>query len=341
MFPVQNPEINSDEFSRCEERMRLMDDEKNRDPAKKTDVTIRDRINAALWKDDVLRAVEYDEIDVQVKSGVVHLSGHILNTASQGRIADAIQDIPGILKIRDYLVLDDKLTLEVAASLGGLEHSYDCKFFTGTSHGVVSLGGLVINDKVKLLAEKCVASNPNVRGVISNIHVSRVGPKLKKQRFLQPIIGELIYFLNGISGVVKQVIINPDNRCVISMVIQGNFMDQWGKVNLLEDGKARIPKQLVVLPVSTVRYLTKVSGFLYINSNETKQYMDFDPGCFFTPNSNWVPPYPYCPIDVLFPIKYQNADSQIMPEPDLFPFGEIIEEASVREQFFATDSLGL
>jgi len=337
MFPVQNPKINPDEFSRCEERMQMADHEKNLAPIQKTDATIKDRIDTALWKDDALRATECDEIDVHVKNGVVHLSGHIVSNASQSRMENAIRSIPGIEGIKNNLVLDDKLTLEVATSLSELEHAYNCKFFTGTSHGVVSLGGVVSNEKVKLLAEQCAANNPNVRGVISNIRTSRTELRLQSQPFLQPIIGEHIYFLDGISGVVKQVIINPNNRRVIAMVIQGRFTDPQKEKNSLTSPLER----LVTVPVSVIRYLTKVSGFLFILSSETKKYKDFDPDHFFVPNINWVPPYPYCPTDILFPIKYQNVDLQMVPEPDLFPFGEIIEEASVREQFFATDSLGL
>jgi osmotically-inducible protein OsmY len=82
-------------------------------------------------------------MDVRVKNGVVYLNGHITGTTSQSRIRKAIRAIPGILGIQNNLVLDDKLTNEVAASLGTLEHTYACKFFTGVSHGVVSLNGIV------------------------------------------------------------------------------------------------------------------------------------------------------------------------------------------------------
>jgi hypothetical protein len=44
------------------------------------------------------------------------------------------------------------------------------------------------------------------------------------------------------------------------------------------------------------------------------------------PNKDWVPPYPYCSEDVLFPIESRSADIQIL------------EDASMREQFFATNS---
>ncbi len=338
---TQTTKINPDEFSRCEERRQMTDHGKSLSPIRKTDAVIKGYIDNALWKDNVLRALDYYEIDVHVKNGVVYLNGHIVSTTSQSRIENAIRAIPGILGIKNNLVLDNKLILEVAASLGKLEHTYDCKFFTGASHGVVSLNGLVSDENVKLLAEKCVASNPNVRGVINNVRVSGAELGLPGQPFLQPTVGEIIYFLDGISGVVKQVIINPNNRCVIAMTIQGKFTDQRSELNPpLTNGKAQVSEQLVTVPMNVVRYLTRVSGFLYIHSKERNRYMDFDSASFSTPNVDWVPPYPYCPNDVLIPIEYQDADIQIAYEPHLFPFGAISEGASLGEQLITNDSLG-
>ena len=340
MFPVQVPRINSDEFSRCEERRQMMDHGKSLRPIQKTDAAIKEYIDHAFLKDDVLRAIEYSEIDVHVKNGVIYLNGHIVSTTSQSRIENAMRAIPGILGIKNNLVLDDKLTFEVATSLGKLEHTYNCKFFTGASHGVVSLNGIVSDENVKLLAEKCAASNPNVRGVINNVRVSGTELELQDQPFLQPTIGEIIYFLDGISGVVKQVIINPNNRRVIAMTIQGKFTDRRYELHSQTDRKAGPPEQLVAVPMSVVRYLTRTSGFLYINSNERNRYMDFDPGTFIVPNIDWLPPYPYCPDDVLFPVEYKEADIQIAYEPHRFPFAAISEDASLSEQLLANDSLG-
>ena len=340
MFPAQIPGTDPDEFSRCEEPMQMTDHGKSLSPIQKTDADIKEYIYHAFWKDDVLRAIEYSEIDVHVKNGVVYLNGHIVSTTSKGRVENAIRAIPGILGIKNNLVLDDKLTLEVAASLGKLEHSYDCKFFTGASHGVVSLNGIVSDENVKLSAEKCAASNPNVRGVINHVRVRGDELELQDQPFLQPTIGETIYFLDGPSGVVKQVIINPNNRRVIAMTIQGKIADRQYELNSLTDGKARLPEQLVAVPMSVVRYLTRASGFLYINSNERNTYMDFDPGYFIVPNKDWAPPYPYCPDDVLFPVEYQEAELQIAYEPHQFPVAAILEEASLKEQLLANDSPG-
>ena len=340
MFPVQVPRINSSEFSRCEERTQITDHGKSLSPSQKTDAAIKEYVDHAFWKNEVLRAIEYSEIDVHVKNGVVYLDGHIVSTASQNRIENAMRGIPGILGIRNNLVLDDKLTLEVATSLGKLEHTYNCKFFTGASHGVVSLNGIVSDENVKLLAEKCAASNPNVRGVINNVRVSGTEAELQDQPFLQPTIGEIVYFLDGISGVVQQVIINPNNRRVIAMTIQGKFTDRRFELNSQTDGKARPPEQLVAVPMSVVRYLTRTSGFLSINSNETNRFIDFDFGSFSSPNVGWAPPYPYCPDDVLFPIEQGEVEYQILEQLPRPPFVVALQEQALWEQLLAHDSLG-
>jgi osmotically-inducible protein OsmY len=340
MFPVQVPRINSDEFSRCEERGQLTDHGKSLGAIEKKDANLKESVYHAFWKDDVLRAIEYYEIDVHVKNGFVYLNGHIASTTSKSRIENAMRGIPNILGIQNNLVLDDKLTLEVATSLGKLERTYDCKFFTGASHGVVSLNGIVRDENVKLLAGKCAAGNPNVRGVLNNVRVSGAEVGSPDQPFLQPAIGEIIYFLDGVSGVVKQVIIDPDNRRVIAMTIQGVFSDGRNELTPMINGKARNPEQLVAVPMSEVRYLTRASGFLYMKSDETNRYIAFDPTLFSTPKMDWNAPYPYCPDDVLFPVDQANEAIQIAFEPARIPFAVLSEDSPLGEQLLANDSLG-
>jgi len=317
-----------------------MDYGKKLDSAQKSDAATREHVYNALWRDDVLRALEYYEVDVHVKNGIVYLCGHIVNTTSLHRIKSAIRSIPGIREIIDNLVLDDKLTLEVAASLGQLEHTYSCKIFTGASHGVVSLNGTVTDPSIKSLAEKCVTSIPDVRGVINDVRVLGAEPETQDQPFLQPTIGESIYFSDGPSGVVKQVSINPNNRRVIAMIIQGDFSEPRYVLYPLANGKAKTLEQLIVVPMKIVRYLTKASGFLHIKSNEIDQCQDFDPVSFYTPDWDWTPPYPYCPDDVLFPAEYQAADIQPVHDHLHLGIATDLKDAELREQLLANDSLG-
>ncbi len=332
MFPKQITKGNPDEFSRCEEQEQTIEYGNKRSPVQEIDAAIKDSISHALWKDDVLRAIEHEQIDVHVKNGVVHLSGHIVNTSSRNRIEHALRAIPGIQGFQNDLVLDDRLTNQVAASLGTLEHTYDCKFFTGVSHGLVSLNGTVPDEGVKLLAEKCAADHPNVRGVINHIRVSGQELGLPEQPFLQPTIGETIYFLDGHHGVVKQVIMNSNNRRVIAMVIQGPSVEEDQSLN---KGGTRSPERLTFIPMDLVRFLTRDSGFLRISTTERDRELDFNPAFFISPGVGWTPPYPYCPEDVLFP-----AEDQGMNESDQLPFEGISEGTSLKKQVFANDSLG-
>ena len=335
MFPKQITKGNPDEISRCEEQQQTIEYGNERSPVQKTDAAIKDSIFHALWKDNVLRAIEHEQINVHVKNGDVHLSGHIVNTSSRNRIEHALRAIPGIQRFQNDLIMDDRLTNQVASSLGALEHTYDCKFFTGVSHGLVSLSGTVPDESVKLLAEKCAADHPNVRGVINHLRVSGQELGLPEQPFLQPTIGETIYFLDGLHGVVKQVVMNPNNRRVIAMTVQGQFADQTQKLQSLNNGGIQSPERLMVIPMDMVRFLTRDSGFLRISSTERVRELDFNPASFITPNLDWTPPYPYCAKDILFP-----AEPEATNESDRFVLEETVEGPSFEKQVFANDSLG-
>lgn len=309
MLNDQVPKTISTPASRCDERVLIMDYGKDLSPVEKRDAEIKHEIANSLWKDNVLRTLDYDEIDVRVKNGVVYFNGHITNSSSQSRIENAIQAIPGIVEVRNNLVLDDKLTLDVATALSDLERTYHCKFFTGAIYGVISIGGTVSDRKIRSLAEKCASANPNTRGVINNIQVSGSKVELKGLPFLQPAIGETIYFLDWVPGVVKKVIVDPNNRRVIAMLVRGRFAEPPNEPKIKAEGDPPIKERLIVIPMSTVRHLTKVSGFLQIKSRERNRYSVFDPSLFIAPPIEWTPPYPYCPGDVLFPVEIHEKDT--------------------------------
>ena len=121
MFPKQIPGMIPDEFSRCEERGLVVDHGKELSPIERMDSALQESIYQAFWKDSVLRAMEYQEIDVRVKDAVVYLNGHIVSFTSQNRIKKALSAIPGIVEIKNNLILDDQLTVEIASALGALE----------------------------------------------------------------------------------------------------------------------------------------------------------------------------------------------------------------------------
>ena len=276
MYKDQVQQTKLDNFSRYEERRLMIDHGKSPGPTQKTDAAIQESMNSALWNDRVLRALDNHQIDVQVRSGVGYLNGHILSRISQSRIKNALRAIPGLLEIKNNLVLDDKLTTEVAASLGKLEHTYTCKFFTGVIHGVVTLNGAVSHSDVRDRAEQRAANHPQVRGVINYIRVIGVDLGSQDHRFIQPPIGKKFYFRDGISGIVRKVVINPDNRRVIAMTIQGHFEEFRRELTFSNISSSQSVDQLLVIPMSVVGHVTKNSGFLTISSTDSSKYQQFD-----------------------------------------------------------------
>jgi hypothetical protein len=59
-------------------------------------------------------------------------------------------------------------------------------------------------------------------------------------------------------------------------------------------------KNLIVIPMKAIRFLTKISGFLNVDGANGAQFTDYDPTKFTAPGAQWTPPYPYHREDVLF-----------------------------------------
>jgi len=298
MVVAQKIQSSLTQYSRCEHRSWLQAQKQNPDyQANNADNSIAEKVDHALWKDSVLRSTDYGEIDVDVVDRTVYLSGYVNSRSNQRRAITAAQMIPGVLEVKSYLYSDDNLIRAVAGVLGKIEHSYGVKFFTGAQNGVVGLNGEVDSETVRNLAEKYATSVPGVRGVINSVRAAGVDVKAEDQRFLQPVIGEKIYFRDGLISIVQKVIINPSNRLVLAMIVQ-----EQGS-SFIEYGKDQSPLRLMVIPMSNIRYLTKSAGFLHIDSKEAAMIEDFEISNFITPEEDWTPPYPYCPDEVLFPIE--------------------------------------
>ena len=268
-------------------------------PDYQSDSSIAEEVDRAFWKDEILRNVDYQQIDVQVRDGIVILNGYITNS-SQWRIEAALTDIHGIMGVKSNLIADNKLLLQVAAALTEVERMKGSHVFARVQNGVVELSGEAISTGMRDLAEKDAGNVPWIRGVVNCISVPGVELALVDQRFLQPVIGQEIYFHDGPSGIVKQVIINRNNRRVVAMIIQVRFHEAHNRIEYVNGVESTTPERLAVIPINRIRYLTVNSGFLLIDSTETTMYQNFDPVSVVSPDPDWVPPYPYCIDQVLF-----------------------------------------
>ena len=78
-----------------------------------------------------------------------------------------------------------------------------------------------------------------------------------------------------------------------------------------------------------VRYLTRVSGFLTIRSDESTRYLDFNSMFFELPAWNWVPPFPYCPHHVLFPARKQSMEEQTAAQAEQMTWNQLLDNDSL------------
>jgi hypothetical protein len=340
VFPAPLPQIDTDEFLRCRDPRPHSDkrpDDRSQDS--RADTNLAQEVDSALWNAPVLRALDFNNIDIRVRDGMVGLYGHVASMTNRREAENAVRSVDGVRGFVNGIIADDRLLLEVATSLGSLEHRYGCKFFTGVSHGVVILSGMVDDTNKKLVAEQCAASNPGVRGVINRVQVRGGGLDMPELPFLQPHIGAEFHFLDGISGKVERVIIDPDNRRVAAMTLRGQFTDRQREPKSLDGGSARQPERALVLPMTTVRFLTKDSGFLNIRYPQSNEYSEFNADDFALPPQGWMAPYPYCRADVLFPAERADGAMQI-PDQVESPIAVALAHQVLKDQLLENDSLG-
>jgi osmotically-inducible protein OsmY len=340
MFPASISQTDPDELLRCRESSPSSEEKPHEhDKNRLADADLAHEVDTALRQDTILRALDYNSIEIHVRNGIVGLYGHVVSLTNRHQAEKAAQSVGGARGLTNRLIADDRLLSEVATALGSLEHAYGCKFFTGVSHGVVMLSGTVDDPKTRLLAEQYAASNPNVRGVINSVRVRGGGLDLPDLPFLQPGLGAEFFFLDGMSGRVRQVIIDPGNRRVAAMTLQGRFEDWRQDPNSSSNGGSRPPIQTLVLRMTTVRYLTRESGFLNIRYSQSNQYWEFNATDFLMPPKGWKPPYPYCPADVLFPAKQVDAATHI-PEQFESPVALALAHQVLKDELLENDSLG-
>ena len=340
MLPAQIPQTDPDEVLRCTDSSPFSEEStRDRDQNSPADLDLAQEVDNALWKEPILRALDYNHIQIRVRNGMVGLYGHVISLTNRRQAEKAIRSVGGIRGLTNGLIADDRLLSEVATALGSLEHSYGCKFFTGVSHGIVMLSGTVDDPKTRRLAEQYAASNPNVRGVINSVRVRGGGVDLPDPPFLQPYIGAEFFFLDGISGRVRQVIIDPNNRRVAAITLRARFAGQRQDLGSINNDGSQLPERTLVIPMQAVRYLTTHSGFLNIRSTQSDQYSEFNSDDFPIPQNDWKPPYPYCPADVLFPPKGAQVPTQV-PEQIESPIAVALAHQVLKDELLENDSLG-
>ena len=124
------------------------------------------------------------------------------------------------------------------------------------------------------------------------------------------------------------------------MTIQGHFEELRRNLTFSNISSGQSAEQMLVVPMRVMGHVTKSSGFLTIQSTNSSNYQEFDASLFTAPSIDWVPPYPYCPDEILFPIEYRQVDKKIENLSNRTSSTIKTEMQKLSEELLYNDSLG-
>lgn len=268
-------------------------------------------ILAEIWKvvrqDETIRTLDMDSFSISVKEGFVLLAGHVSRKHHRELIEEIACSMPGVNAVRNNLVVDSELTIQVAQALAKDERTCHFIFPVGCAHGWVRVGGVVPRRELQCAAEEIASQVPSVRGVLSRPRV--IGEVYEiERRPIQPQIYAKVYDYNRQEGVVTQVVIQPQDRRVTHAVVSTND---------LHDGKFVFYEYLV--PVEAMEVMNQESIILKRKGPPLNAFPAFEAADYPLPPSGWQPPFPYAAGDVRWACdegeKAEDTSSSIRLSP--------------------------
>ncbi|HVP20840.1 MAG TPA: BON domain-containing protein [Anaerolineaceae bacterium] len=256
---------------------------------KRPDDLILDDIWRAVLNEETIRAIDINDISIDVEYGQVFLNGHVLNDNSDQRIEALARSVPGVMNVHNHLVTDHDLRIQVAQALGEDERTRHFMLPVNCCHGWVELGGMVPNRQLQLAAEEVAGSVSTVRGVIMLPRIAGAEDS-SDHRAVQPCIGARVYGANETEGNVTRVIINPHNRLVTHAVV---------RVSQTIDGRLEVCDYLV--PVEAMQVVDMDGILLNPITPAIESFPRFIPAEYPFAPLTWQPPYPYRVGNVLWP----------------------------------------
>ncbi|HJS17384.1 MAG TPA: BON domain-containing protein [Anaerolineales bacterium] len=264
-------------------------------PEERPDPILVIEVKRALRKERILRGVWIKGIHVSAEHGFIRLHGYVSDSAQKARAEKAVSRISGVLGIENRLVVDRDLKIAATKAVAQIPDVPVKSIFVGAHNGFITLKGEVPSLESRLAAEELAGNVPQIRGVLNTLRVPGLAVEFPEPRALQPAIGARVHATDLVLGHIEQIIINPLNRLVTAILVDGMFSEPRGnRMRWFLDEVIRQRK--VVIPVHTIQHMTDTAVFLEVAAS---QFEDFDPASFVPADTNWQPPYPYHPEHVL------------------------------------------
>jgi osmotically-inducible protein OsmY len=154
-------------------------------PTEHSDAWIGTKVKSALLFHRNVRATK---TDVNVKDGIVILSGEAANMAQKELTTEYAQDVEGVKEVKNQMTIaktpakpeqtftekmdDASITAQVKSSLSSHRSTSAAKTKVETKDGAVTISGVAKNDAEKSLVTKLVTGINGVNSVINNMTIA-------------------------------------------------------------------------------------------------------------------------------------------------------------------------
>lgn len=270
-------------------------------PGYRPDDELERDVEEALQREELLRTLAIP-VRAEVTDGVVRLRGHVHNRALAGRAEEVARSIPGVVDVRNELVVDHELLQEVVASVQADEATrHLVGYYLRVRDGVVELTGTLPSLEAARALERAIARVPGVRGVANHLTGLDIPPNWRQ--VVQPEVGQAVYATDQEVGRVASVVVDPDSRRVQAVVVAGDFPDPGSP----PFSAGPLWERRVVVPLEDVERVTPSGVFLRVHAGEAAERPDLREEDYPRPPAGWTPPFPYEVHQVRWPRKAEAS----------------------------------
>lgn len=256
-------------------------------PAYRPDDELERDVEEALQREELLRVLALP-VRAEVTDGVVRLRGHVHNRALAARAEEVARSVPGVVDVRNELVVDHELLQQVVASVQADEATrHLVGYFLRVRDGVVEVTGTVPSLEAARALERAIARVPGVRGIAN--HMTGLEIPSGWREVVQPEVGQAVYATDQELGRVESVVVDPDSRRVLAVVVAGDFPDAGAP----PFAAGPLWERRVVVPLEDVERVTPGGVFLRVHAGEAAERPDLREEDYPLAPEGWTPPFPY------------------------------------------------
>jgi osmotically-inducible protein OsmY len=242
-------------------------------PEWRDDEAIAHDVREAFRRSDPLRGLGLETLQIDVRGGVVYLSGNIASRSHRMLARRLAQAVRGVLEVQDTLKTDDDLVVQAGRALAQDPRTKDLRVELLAHLGTIQVSGTVQHGGQRDAVEEVILGVPGVRAVLDWLAVPGDEPALPPEANLRP--GLPVVCRDGAVAQIEQLVLYPATRAVSHVIVRGTWPE--------------IPYRAV--PAELVEAITPQHASIALTSGELAHDPRYDARRFISPEGEVIHPY--------------------------------------------------